>query len=131
MQQFETTKPRPRSAVPSVMNHQDRGDGIGLMTVPEAATALRLTRKAVYALIWRGALAYVRIGRRIRIRREQLVGFVQERTVPSSSTGDHSRNAPSSTERRNTHVAAGQSGRRTEGEHRHPHTQSVRGLVGL
>lgn len=109
MQQFEITNPRPRSAVLSVMDNQDRGDGIGLMTVPEAAHALRLTRKAVYDLIWRGALAYVRIGRRIRIRREQLVGFVQERSIPSSAAGDQSGQAQSRAGRRNMHAVAGHS----------------------
>ena len=89
MQRFEIAN-RSGAAAHLIRNQQDGESGIGLMTVPEAATELRLTRKAVYALIWDGALAYVRIGRRIRIPRDQLVGFVQERMVPVSCARDES-----------------------------------------
>ena len=55
--------------------------GVGLMTVPEVADALRLSRKATYALLWSGALGYVRIGRRLRIPRRELTRFIEERMV--------------------------------------------------
>jgi len=56
-----------------------------LMVVAEAASALRLSRKAVYELLWSGALGYVRIGRRIRVPRRELQRFVQERLILPSS----------------------------------------------
>ncbi len=112
---FELAHPRPGSVVHSIANQKDRGHGIGLMTVPEAASALRLTRKAVYELIWSGALAYVRIGRRIRIPLEQLVGFVQERTIPPSSASHQPEHSQGSSRRPKTFAGAGQNVRRTAG----------------
>lgn len=69
---------------PSVVKAEN-GSLIDLMVVAEAAGALRLSRKAVYELLWSGVLGYVRIGRRIRVPREELRRFVQERLVSPSS----------------------------------------------
>ena len=51
--------------------HQD------LLTVAEVATALRVTTKTVYALLHRGELRGFRIGRSIRVRRDDVAGFVE------------------------------------------------------
>ncbi len=49
------------------------------LTADEAATLLRTTRRAVYALIERGwmAGAVCRIGRRVLIRRKELIALVE------------------------------------------------------
>ena len=45
-----------------------------LLTVPETATLIRTTPKAVYALVERGQLpGVVRLGRRVLVRREMLL----------------------------------------------------------
>ena len=49
-----------------------------LLQVDEVATLLRTTRKAVYALIERGALPGVtRLGRRVLIRQDSLVDWLE------------------------------------------------------
>ena len=48
-----------------------------LMTVQEAAVALRLSTKAVYVLVERGELACFRLGSRIRISGAQLDDYLQ------------------------------------------------------
>ena len=45
----------------------------GLVTVPEAAAFLRLSRSTVYELMNQGVLAYAKIGRSRRIPRRALV----------------------------------------------------------
>ena len=47
----------------------------GLMTVQEAAAFLRLSRSALYALMERGELAFVKIGRSRRIPRRAVVAL--------------------------------------------------------
>jgi excisionase family DNA binding protein len=54
-----------------------------LITVPETAHVLRITRKAVYDLLRAGRLPYIRVGRRIRIDHAALMQFVQQHTVPA------------------------------------------------
>jgi excisionase family DNA binding protein len=55
-----------------------------LLTVEEAADLLRTSRKAVYALIERAQLAGVtRLGRRVLIRRAELLQFLAEERVAS------------------------------------------------
>jgi len=46
-----------------------------------APTFLRLSRKAIYALVWAGSLPYVRIGRRVRVPHQVLTAFIQDRLV--------------------------------------------------
>lgn len=48
-----------------------------LYTVNEAADFLRVSSGACRQMIQRGQLAAVRIGRRVRIRREDLLSLVQ------------------------------------------------------
>ena len=47
----------------------------GLMTVPEAAEFLRLSRASLYNLMERGQLPYVKLGRSRRIPRRAVVGL--------------------------------------------------------
>lgn len=48
-----------------------------LLTVPEAATLLRVSRAFTYELIARGDLPVVRLGRRVLIPREELERHVR------------------------------------------------------
>jgi excisionase family DNA binding protein len=55
-----------------------------LLTVAETATLLRTTRKAVYAMVERGALPGVtRLGRRVLVRSADLLDFLDHNTAPS------------------------------------------------
>jgi excisionase family DNA binding protein len=54
-----------------------------LLTADETADLLRTTRKAVYAMAERGQLPGVtRIGRRVLVRREALLDWLDERRAP-------------------------------------------------
>jgi excisionase family DNA binding protein len=55
-----------------------------LLTVSEVAVALRTSRKAVYAMAERAQLPGVtRIGRRLLVRRDDLLSWLDERRVAS------------------------------------------------
>ena len=55
-----------------------------LLTVSDAATVLRTSRKAVYAMIERRQLpGVVRIGRRVLIRQDNLVEWLCQKSAPS------------------------------------------------
>jgi excisionase family DNA binding protein len=55
-----------------------------LLTVAETATVLRMTPKAVYAMIERGQLPGVtRIGRRVRVRTADLLHLLHQKRAPS------------------------------------------------
>lgn len=69
--------PRARSAATAVWTDE-------LLTVRETAALLKLAPKTIYALLWGRKLAYVKIGRRVRIPQTQLEHFLQERVVASS-----------------------------------------------
>jgi excisionase family DNA binding protein len=54
------------------------------LTADEAATLLRTTRKAIYAMAERGRLpGVVRIGRRLLVRRDVLLESLSERRTAS------------------------------------------------
>jgi excisionase family DNA binding protein len=56
-----------------------------LLTVPEVASFLRTTPKAIYSMIERGQLpGVVRVGRRVLIRSRDLLDFL-DHTCASSS----------------------------------------------
>jgi excisionase family DNA binding protein len=64
----------PASAVPEPL----------LLTTDEVAAILRTTRKAVYAMAERGQIPGVtRIGRRLLIRRDDLLSWLDERRAAS------------------------------------------------
>jgi excisionase family DNA binding protein len=52
-----------------------------LLTVDEVAYALRLSRSQVYALLRRGALRSFHIDRSRRVRRDDLLAFIDAQTV--------------------------------------------------
>ena len=55
-----------------------------LLTADETAALLRTSRKAVYAMVERGQLPGVtRIGRRVLIRREALIDWLDQKRTPS------------------------------------------------
>ncbi len=55
-----------------------------LLTVDETAGLLRTSRKAVYAMAERGQLPGVtRIGRRLLVRRDALVDWLDQKHAPS------------------------------------------------
>lgn len=47
-----------------------------LVTVPEAAAALRVNRSTIYALVTAGELTLLHLGRASRIRTAELVAYV-------------------------------------------------------
>ena len=55
-----------------------------LLTADETADLLRTTRKAIYAMAERGRLPGVtRIGRRLLVRRDALVDWLDQKRAPS------------------------------------------------
>jgi excisionase family DNA binding protein len=55
-----------------------------LLTVSETATLLRTSRKAIYAMIERALLpGVVRIGRRVLVRRDDLLHWLSQKSAPS------------------------------------------------
>ena len=55
-----------------------------LLTTTEVADLLRTTRKATYSMVARGQLpGVIRIGRRVLIRRDDLLSWLDERRAPS------------------------------------------------
>ena len=51
-----------------------------IMTLPEVAVFLRMSRAKVYALAQRGDLPVFYIGRSVRCRRSELIRWLDERT---------------------------------------------------
>ena len=55
-----------------------------LLTTEEAASLLRTTRKAIYAMVERGQIPGItRIGRRVLIRRTDLLDWLDQKRTPS------------------------------------------------
>ena len=55
-----------------------------LLTVDEAASLLRTSRKAIYAMVERQQLpGVVRLGRRVLIRQADLVSWLRQKSAPS------------------------------------------------
>jgi len=71
------------------MNHADRSDAdvipeVLLLTTDEVAVLLRTSRKAIYVMAARGFLpGIVRVGRRLLIRREELLDWLRESRASS------------------------------------------------
>lgn len=63
----------------------DRRDLPILLTVDETAEILRTTRRAIYIMAGRGQLPGVtRIGRRLLIRSQDLLGWLDQKRTPPS-----------------------------------------------
>lgn len=55
-----------------------------LLTTEDVATLLRTTRRAVYAMLERGQLpGIIRIGRRVLIRQDDLLDWLDQKRTPS------------------------------------------------
>ena len=70
--------PRIRAEATGECRHESDSAALvedGLVTVPEAAGFLRLSRSKVYALMEQGELAFVKLGRSRRIPRRALVAL--------------------------------------------------------
>jgi excisionase family DNA binding protein len=52
----------------------------GLLTVDEAAAYLRISRAKAYQLAATGELPTVRMGRSVRVRRDRLMAWLDERS---------------------------------------------------
>ena len=73
-----TARPHQPTAVSSI-------DALPLLLTPrEAAAILRVTQKAIYMMIERAQLpGIIRIGRRVRIHRGELVDWLNQKSTPS------------------------------------------------
>jgi excisionase family DNA binding protein len=54
-----------------------------LLTIREAAEALRLKPSSLYQKIWRREIEYVKLGRNVRFRADQIEKMIDESTVPA------------------------------------------------
>jgi excisionase family DNA binding protein len=75
---------RAKAAASALSSVHDRVRGPELLTAEEAATLLRTSRKAIYAMAERHQLPGItRIGRRLLVRRDVLLSWLDERRAAS------------------------------------------------
>jgi excisionase family DNA binding protein len=55
-----------------------------LLSIPQAAEVLCISRTTLYQLMWRGELTPIRIGRSVRFAPEQLREFVSKRVAEAA-----------------------------------------------
>ena len=85
---FDLVGPAAPSGLPSPCSHASaNAAAIGsrpsygpLLTVAEAATALRVSQKTIRRMFARGELRRVSVGRRVRLRTEDIVAYIRDRT---------------------------------------------------
>ncbi len=65
-------------------DHVTNGLDSGLLTVPEAAQILRISRNLAYELVARNELPSIRLGRVIRIPRAALDAWMEQQTGTTS-----------------------------------------------
>jgi len=53
-----------------------------ILTVPETAKYLKLSKSKVYYLVQRNQIPHIKIGKNVRIRREDLQKWLEERAQP-------------------------------------------------
>lgn len=53
-----------------------RGDAANWMSIPDCATETNMTRRWWYERVWAGELAAVKLGRHIRVRRDEFERFL-------------------------------------------------------
>ena len=93
MHEIETTHESASALRPSgrrsvVRRHIERHENVGavpmLLTVDDAADLLRTTRRAVYAMLERRQLpGVIRIRRRVLIRSDDLLDWLDQKRAPS------------------------------------------------
>ncbi len=54
-----------------------------LLTVPEVASFLRTSPKAIYTMVERGQLPVLRINRRVLVDRDALLNWLRQKSTPS------------------------------------------------
>ena len=55
-----------------------------IMTVPETAEYLKLSKSKVYYLVQRNQIPHLKIGKNVRIRKEDLLVWLEEKAQPSN-----------------------------------------------
>jgi excisionase family DNA binding protein len=58
-----------------------------IMTVPETAEYLTLSKSKVYILVKRNQIPHIKIGKNVRIRREDLLVWLEKKAQPTSEYG--------------------------------------------
>lgn len=66
--------------------HYDAAESLdALLTVANVAAWLRLTPKGIYGLVETRRITFIRVGNRLRFRREDVLAFVRENRVAAFS----------------------------------------------
>jgi len=52
-----------------------------ILTVPEVAEYLKLSKSKMYRMVQRGQIPHVKIGRNVRIRREDLLAWIEANCI--------------------------------------------------
>ena len=55
-----------------------------IMTVPETAEYLKLSKSKVYYLVQQNQIPHLKIGKNVRIRKEDLLVWLEEKVQPSN-----------------------------------------------
>ena len=86
MSRSKQSAPPTRPGAPGIITHSNDLNSLPiLLTANEVADLLRTSRKSVYAMIERGQLpGVIRLGRRLLIRRDELVDWLDRSHAPSS-----------------------------------------------
>ena len=53
-----------------------------IYTIPEVAEYLKMSRSKVYALVKKGRIPFIKIGKNVRIRQSDLMNWLEEQTRP-------------------------------------------------
>ena len=55
-----------------------------ILTVPETAKYLKLSKSKVYYLVQRNQIPHLKIGKNVRIRKKDLLIWLEEKTLPGN-----------------------------------------------
>ena len=55
-----------------------------IMTIPEVAEYLKVSKAKVYIMVQRGLIPYIRLDRNVRIRESDLIRWLEKQTVKAS-----------------------------------------------
>ena len=58
-----------------------------ILTVPETAEYLKLSKSKVYYLVQRNQIPHLKIGKNVRIRREDLLAWLEKKAHPGNEFG--------------------------------------------